>query len=400
MPRPKALLLENIHADAAQSLARAGFAVTCRPDAAAGDELRRLLRDVAVLGVRSRTPVSRAALEEAGGLLAVGCFCVGTDNIDLQACLDRGGAVFNAPYSNTRSVAELVIGEIIMLLRGVCDKSRRLHAGVWDKTSAAAREIRGKTLGIIGYGNIGGQVGLLAESLGMRVVYHDVVEKLSLGCAERAASASALLREADVVTIHVDNSPANAGLIGPSQLNLMKEGALLLNLSRGRIVDLAALAAALRRGHLGGAAVDVFPAEPAGNGAGFRSPLQGLPNVILTPHIGGSTAEAQKGIASYVADKLIDYMRSGDTRGSVNLPRVRLPAPRRCRRLLHIHRNVPGVLSQINRTLAAHGINVTGQYLETNARVGYAATDSARGFRRDVLGALERIPETIRLRVL
>jgi D-3-phosphoglycerate dehydrogenase len=400
MARQRAVLLENIHPDAARNLAAAGFAVTELSAAASPRDLPKLIKGATLLGVRSRTAVTRRLLQGAPNLLAVGCFCVGTDNVDLEACTDQGVAVFNAPYSNTRSVAELAVGEIVMLLRGVFDKSAALHQGRWEKSSHGARELRGKKLGIIGYGNIGGQVGILAESLGMKVSYFDVVEKLSLGNAARCPSQTELLRQADAVTVHVSDAPGNVGLIGAAQLRLMKPGAVLLNLSRGRVVDLEALAAALRSRRLGGAAVDVFPQEPAANGRGFRSPLRGLPNVILTPHIGGSTIEAQRNIASYVSEKLADYAGAGDTYYNVNLPQVRLPIMRQSHRVLHIHRNVPGVMSQINTIMASHGINITGQYLETNERVGYAITDIARAYESGLIGALAAIPETIRLRVL
>ena len=400
MNKPRALLLENIHPDAAARLAAAGFAVTRRPGAGSEAQLRRLLPGVTLLGVRSRTQVTAAALEKADCLLAIGSFCVGTDNVDLDAAADRGAAVFNAPYSNTRSVAELVIGEVIMLMRRVCDRSRRLHEGVWDKSSAGSREVRGKTLGIIGYGNIGGQVGILAEALGMRVLYHDLVEKLSLGNARRCASQVELLRQSDVVTVHVDDRARNVGLIGERELATMPVGAMLINASRGKVVDLQALARALRRGRLSGAAVDVFPQEPAADGKGFRSPLQNAPNVILTPHVGGSTLEAQSNIAAYVSDRLSAYLDMGDTFYCVNLPQVHLPVMRDSHRLLHIHRNVPGVMSQISSILAAHGINIAGQYLETNERVGYAITDIAKKYDKCVLQSLADIKETIRLRVL
>lgn len=400
MKKPRALLLENIHPDAAGRLAEAGFAVTCRPGAASEEQLRKFLPGVALLGVRSRTKVTAAALERADGLLAIGSFCVGTDNVDLAAASDRGVAVFNAPFSNTRSVAELVIGETIMLMRRVCDKSRLLHQGVWDKSSSGSREVRGKTLGIIGYGNIGGQVGILAEALGMRVLYYDLLEKLSLGNAYRCGSQAELLRQADVVTVHVDDQPRNVGLLGALDLALMPKGAMLINASRGRVVDLTALARAMKQGRLAGAAVDVFPKEPSADGDGFRSPLQNVPNVILTPHVGGNTAEAQRNIAAYVSDKLNTYLRLGDTFYCVNLPQVQLPVMRTAHRLLHIHRNVPGVMSQINSILAAHGINIAGQYLETNDRVGYAITDIAKKYDQCVIKPLESIKETIRLRVL
>ena len=400
MGKPKALLLENIHPDAAAALARAGFSVSSRPGAASEGELRRLLGGVALLGVRSRTRVTRASLARAKDLLAVGAFCVGTGNVDLGAAADLGVAVFNAPYSNTRSVAELVVGEVVMLMRGIFDKSRRLHEGLWEKSGGGAHEVRGKRLGIIGYGNIGGQAGLLAEALGMKVVFYDLVEKLALGNAHRCSSQAELLRQADVVTLHVDERPRNEGLIGEKELRALRRGALLINASRGRVVDLKALARALRRGRLAGAAVDVFPEEPAADGRGFVSPLQGLPNVILTPHVGGSTVEAQRNIAAYVSEKLAGYARMGDTFYSVNLPQVQLPVLRKCHRLLHIHRNVPGVMSQINTILASHGINITGQYLETDDRIGYAITDIARTYDRGVIKSLEGIGETVRLRVL
>lgn len=400
MEKPQALLLEGVHPDAAAHLQKKGFAVACRPGAPSEAQLRRLLKGVSLLGVRSRTVLSRVALREADALLAVGAFCVGTDNLDLDAATDRGVAVFNAPYSNTRSVAELVVGEVIMLLRRVFDKSRLLHEGVWDKSSGGAHEVRGKTLGIIGYGNIGGQAGLLAEAMGMRVIYFDLLEKLSLGNARRCSSLGEVLRQADVVTLHVDDRPENQNLIGERELRHMKKGAALINASRGRVVDIQALARALRRGFLGGAGADVFPSEPAANGRGFDSPLRGLANVILTPHVGGSTQEAQRNIAAYVCEKLVNYVRMGDSFYSVNFPQVQLPVMRRSHRVLHIHRNVPGVMSQINTVLASHGINITGQYLETNERIGYAITDIGREYDKGVLKSLEGISETIRLRVL
>ncbi len=397
--KPRALLLENIHPDAADRLAEAGFAVTCRPGAASEAQLRKLLPGVALLGVRSRTKVTAAALERADCLLAIGSFCVGTGNVDLSAASDRGVAVFNAPYSNTRSVAELVIGEIIMLMRRVCDKSRLLHRGVWDKSSSGAREVRGKTLGIIGYGNIGGQVGILAEALGMRVLYYDLLEKLSLGNAYRCGSQAepAPLRRGDRAC---GRPAAQCGASGARDLAMMPEGAMLINASRGGVVDLPALARALKQGRLAGAAIDVFPQEPSSDGEGFRSPLQNAPNVILTPHVGGSTAEAQRNIAAYVSDKLRSYLHLGDTFYCVNLPQVQLPVMRASHRLLHIHRNVPGVMSQINFIMATNDINIAGQYLETNDRIGYAIIDIARKYDRRVIKALESIKETLRLRVL
>jgi D-3-phosphoglycerate dehydrogenase / 2-oxoglutarate reductase len=396
----KVLLLENIHPDAALRLREAGFSIKTRGSALRAAELARELRGVSILGVRSKTAVTREALKAADSLLALGSFCVGTDNVDLPACTDLGIASFNAPYSNTRSVAELTIGEIIMLLRGAFEKSRRLHAGFWEKSSPAAREVRGKRLGIIGYGNIGGQVGILAESLGMEVHYYDVLEKLSMGNARRCRSMMEVLEKADAVTIHVDDNPRNARLIGEEQFKTMKPGAVFLNLSRGRVVDLKALGRHLKEGRLGGAAVDVFPKEPSASGDRFHSGLEGLPNVILTPHIGGSTQEAQRNIASYVSEKLIRYVRAGDSLYSVNFPQVQLPILKNQHRLLHVHRNVPGVMSQINTILASNGINITGQYLETNDRIGYAITDISKRYAPDVIEELRGVRATIRLRAL
>ncbi len=397
----KALLLENIHADAAVQLRDEGFLVETLPHALSEDDLAEKLRqDVVLLGVRSRTQVTRQALRSCPSLLAVGSFCIGTDNVDVDACLDRGIAAFNAPYSNTRSVAELIIGEIIMLLRGVFDKSRALHEGVWLKSSDRSREIRGKRLGIVGYGNIGSQVGSLAEALGMEVWYYDIREKLSLGNAKRCRSMREVLRKADVITVHVDDAPKNAGLFGDAEFRAMRPEALFLNASRGSVADLAALAKHLKSGKLAGAAVDVFPKEPKRNGEKFVSPLTGLDNVLLTPHIGGSTQEAQRTIAAYVSDKLSSYFKTGDTFYSVNFPQVHLPILKDSHRLLHIHRNVPGVMSQIDSILASEGINISGQYLETNRRIGYAITDIGKKYDAGVLKALEAIPETIRLRLL
>lgn len=399
-PTLNALLLENIHPDAALRLKEAGFSVRSLDRALGPSELGQALQGVSVLGIRSKTRLTREVLREAPDLLAVGAFCVGTENADLAACTDAGVAAFNAPYSNTRSVAELAIGEVIMLLRGAFEKSLRLHEGVWDKSSSGAREVRGKKLGILGYGNIGSQVGLLAEGLGMEVLYFDLLEKLSMGNARRCRSMAEVLKAADAVTVHVDDRPRNAGLLGEKELGFLKPGAVLLNLSRGKVVDLKALAKALRSGRLAGAAVDVFPEEPSSNKDPFRSPLQKLPNVILTPHIGGSTLEAQRNIAAYVSDKLAQYARAGDTFYSLNFPQVQLPVLRGQHRLLHVHRNVPGVMSQINTILASNGINITGQYLETNERIGYAITDIARRYAPDVLDELRGVRATIRLRVL
>ncbi|MFH2203864.1 MAG: phosphoglycerate dehydrogenase [Elusimicrobiota bacterium] len=396
----RALLLENIHPFAEKRLKEAGFSASTLSGALSEKKLRASLKGISLLGVRSRTALTADILKEADSLLAVGCFCVGTKNVDLEAAAASGIAVFNAPYSSTRSVAELVIGEIIMLFRRIFEKSKAVHAGIWDKSAQGAHEIRGKRLGIIGFGNIGGQVSLLAEALGMEVYYYDILEKLNLGNARRCRSMRELLRKADVVSLHVDDSPQNVGLIGDRELKVMRSGSFLLNMSRGKVVDLAALARHLRNGRLAGAAVDVYPQEPKSGQQRFRSNLQGLPNVILTPHIGGSTLEAQKEIAAYVADNLGKYVRTGDTYYNVNLPPVSLPVRKKAHRLLHIHRNVPGVMSQVTTLLASHGINIVGQYLKTTDNVGYVITDIVKKSDSDVVAALRAVRETIRLRVI
>ena len=396
----KALLLENIHPLAGERLRDAGLQVEALPKSLSKDDFALRLRGISVLGIRSKTRVTAELLKSFGDVLAVGCFCVGTDNVDLEACGDAGVAVFNAPYSNTLSVAELVIGEIIMLLRCAFAKSTLMHEGIWDKSSDGSREVRGKRLGIIGYGNIGAQVGILAEALGMEVRYYDIMEKLSMGNAKRCRSQRELLRSCDVVTVHVDDRPRNAGLLGAREFRCMRPGSVLINASLGRIADLKALAESLRSGRLSGAAVDVFPEEPESGKAEFHSSLRGLRNVILTPHIGGSTQEAQREIGSYVSDKLSQYLKTGDTFYSVNFPQVSLPVLKGQHRLLHAHKNVPGVMSQINSIMAANGINITGQYLETKGRIGYAITDIEAKYDAKVLDSLRQIRETIRLRVL
>ncbi len=396
----RALLLENIHPDGAAALERAGYAVESLDRALAGEELARRLEGVQLLGIRSKTQVSAQHLREADSLLAVGAFCIGTDQIDLAAATDEGVAVFNAPYSNTRSVVELALAEIIALTRGMVQKNALMHQGVWDKSAAGAHEVRGRSLGIIGYGNIGAQLSVLAEALGMVVYFYDTVDKLALGNARRCGSLAELLAVADVVTLHVDGRPGNAGLFGEPQFAAMKPGALFLNLSRGFVIDTAALREHLVAGHLGGAAVDVFPVEPASRGEEFRSELRGLPNVVLTPHIGGSTLEAQQDIGRFVAGKLVDFGTDGSTVLSVNLPPLSLPEHEGTHRLAHLHRNVPGVLAAINSVLAAHGVNVEGQLLGTRGESGYVLTDVGVDYADEVLDQLRALPETVRLRVL
>ena len=398
--RIRILLLENIHPAAVERLEQAGYSVESRKGALDEDALVEAVRSVHVLGVRSKTQVSARVLEAADRLMAVAAFCIGTNQIDLDAAAGRGVAVFNAPYSNTRSVVELAVGLTIALLRDLADKSAAMHRGQWNKSATGSRELRGKTLGIIGYGAIGSQLSVLAEGLGMRVIFHDLTERLALGNARRMGSLDALLAESDVVSLHVDGRTENTALIGAAQLSRMKQGALLLNLSRGHVVDVGALAQALGSGRIGGAAVDVFPEEPATNSDPFDSPLRGLPNVILTPHIGGSTEEAQEAIGAFAAERLLAYLNRGDTTFCVNLPNVQLTEVDGAHRILHIHRNQPGVLAELNRALAAAGLNILGQHLKTDERTGYVITDVDRDYDPEALHGLRTVAGTLRFRTL
>lgn len=394
------LLLEAVHPDAVAALKCEGFSVQSLSDALDEDELVDRVKDVQVLGVRSKTRVTARVLEAAERLLAVGAFCIGTEQIALPAASQRGVAVFNAPYSNTRSVVELALGEMIMLLRRAFDSSQALHRGAWQKSASGCFEVRGKKLGIVGYGNIGAQLSVVAEALGLEVHYHDIVERLALGNARRASSLKDLLSKVDIVSMHVDGRRENANLIGDREFSWMRKGAIFLNLARGQVVDTDALARALRAGRIAGAAVDVFPSEPKSNKEPFSSPLQGVPNVILTPHVGGSTLEAQQNIGAYVASRLIDYVNTGNTFGSVNFPQIQLPSLRGAHRLLHVHRNVPGILAKINGVCASHRINILGQYLKTTEEIGYVIIDVNRRYDERVISELRQIPETIRFRVL
>ena len=398
--RMKILLLENIHPLAVQRLREEGYSVETLKGALDEEALIERIKGVHVLGVRSKTNVSARVLEAADKLMAVAAFCIGTNQIDLEAAADRGVAAFNAPYSNTRSVVELAIGLTVTLMRDVVDKSAAMHRGAWNKSATGSRELRGKTLGIVGYGAIGSQLSVLAEALGMRVVFHDVVERLALGNARRLRSLDALLAEADVVSLHVDGRQSNTNLMGPQQFARMKPGALLLNLSRGHVVDIGALAQALGSGRVAGAAVDVFPEEPRTNDDPFDSPLMGLKNVILTPHIGGSTEEAQEAIADFAAERVLGYLNRGDTTFSVNLPNVQLAEVTGGHRLLHIHRNQAGVLAAINRVLADAGLNILAQHLKTDERTGYVIADVDRDYDRALLADLKAIPGTLRFRIL
>jgi D-3-phosphoglycerate dehydrogenase len=398
------LLLEGVHPSAAERLAADGYSqVVVRDKALPHGQLAEALAGVHMLGIRSRTQLTAEVLQAAERLMAIGCFCIGTNQVDLGTARRRGIPVFNAPFSNTRSVAELVLAEIVFLLRGIPHKNAAAHRGEWIKSAAGSREARGKTLGIVGYGHIGTQVGLLAEALGMQVLYHDIVTKLALGNAQAVRSLDDLLARADVVTLHVPETPQTRWMIGPPQLARLKPGAALVNASRGTVVDIDALAAALRSGHLAGAALDVFPVEPEANGEPFVSPLCDLDNVILTPHIGGSTAEAQQNIGIEVAEKLLLYSNNGSTLAAVNFPEVSLPPHEGKHRLLHIHKNQPGMLSAVNDVFSRHRVNVAAQHLQTDAEIGYVVIDVDPGegnHTRGLQGELAAIPGTIRTRLL
>lgn len=399
----KILLLEGIHPSAVETFRADGYTnIDCHPKSLSERQLAKAAANAYFIGIRSATQLPRAFFEHAARLIGVGCFCIGTNQVDLAAAEERGIPVFNAPFSNTRSVAELVLAEIVFLMRGIPQRNAAAHRGSWLKTAEGSHEVRGKCLGIVGYGHIGTQAGLLAEALGMQVLFHDIESQLALGNAKPAASLDALLSAADVVTLHVPETPGTHLMIGASQLARMKPGARLINASRGTVVDIDALARALGSGHLAGAAVDVFPSEPKG-GAEFVSPLRGLDNVLLTPHIGGSTAEAQQNIGLEVASKIVKYSNNGSTLGAVNFPEVSLPEHPGKNRLLHIHRNQPGVLSSVNSVFSEKRINIAAQYLQTDARVGYVVIDIETGARAETTllkRKLDQIPGTIRTRIL
>jgi D-3-phosphoglycerate dehydrogenase / 2-oxoglutarate reductase len=398
--RRRALLLENIHPGAARLLEEAGFEVETTRGALGEDELAKQIGGVDLLGIRSRTQVNERLLDASGGLLAIGAFCIGTNQIDLAAAERRGVAVFNAPFSNTRSVVELVIAEIIALTRRLGEKNGEMHAGRWSKSATGSHEVRGRRLGIVGYGNIGSQLSVIAEALGMSVAYYDTADRLALGNARTLGSLDELLSWADVVTLHVDGRPDNRGLFGETEFSRMRPGSLFLNLSRGFVVDHGSLRSHIESGHIAGAAIDVFAEEPAGDDESFVSRLQGMRNVILTPHIGGSTEEAQIDIGEFVAKKLAEYVRSGTTALSVNLPNVELPTRAGSHGLVHIHRNTPGVLAAINAIFAEHRVNIEGQALGTRGETGYVITDIASDYTDDMIDRLSHMDETIRLRVL
>lgn len=396
-----ALLLENPDALADEIFLENGIEVIRVSSGMDEDELIDALQGVQILGIRSHTQVTRRVLEACPELLAVGAFCIGTNQIDKEAAAEHGVAVFNAPYSNTRSVVELAIAEIIMMGRRLMDRTNSLHDGVWNKSATHSHEVRGRTLGIVGYGSIGSQLSVLAEALGMKVIFYDIAERLALGNAQRMETLDDLLREADVVSLHVSGEPANTNLFGDREFALMRPRSLFINLSRGFIVDIEALKEHLLTGHIAGAAVDVFPTEPKANGDLFESPLRGIDNVILTPHIGGSTIEAQQNIGKFVSGKLVEYLNTGRTGMSVNLPNLQLPVSSNAKhRLALVHQNIPGVMAEVNHSLAEHDVNVVGQALKTDGEIGYAVTDIAGDLPREILDELANRETTIRLRYL
>ena len=395
------LFLENISDRAVEKFKDNGYVnITKLSKALSEDELIEAIKDVHLLGIRSKTQITSNVLAAAEKLMAIGCFCIGVNQVDLNEATHKGIVVFNAPYSNTRSVAELVIGLAIMLIRRIPDKNKAAHEGVWMKDAKGSYELRGKTLGIIGYGNIGAQVSVLAEAFGMKVKFYDIETKLPLGNAASCKTIKELLSEADIISLHVPETEQTKNLINKDNLPYCKKNALLINYARGEVVDLEALAEALKTGNLGGAAIDVFPVEPEKNGQQFSTPLQGLSNVILTPHIGGSTEEAQQNIGDDVSIKLFNYLESGVTNGSHTVPAIGLPLVDRAHRILHIHNNVPGVLSAINKTLADNHINIIGQYLKTNEEIGYVVLDVDKALSSQAVDLLRQVKETIKVRML
>lgn len=398
--RISVLLLENIHPRAVEIFKAEGYKIETVSGAMDEAELAERIKDVSILGIRSKTQVTRKVLENANKLMAVGAFCIGTNQIDLTACQEKGIAVFNAPYSNTRSVVELAIGEIIMLIRNIVDKSNKMHQGIWDKSAKNSFEIRNKKLGLVGYGNIGAQLSVVAEALGMEVYYYDVVERLPLGNVKKCRTLHELLGKVDIVSLHVDGRASNKNLIGEKEFAAMKDGVIFLNLSRGHVVDIQALVASIKSQKVWGASIDVFPYEPKTNNEEFINELRGLPNVILTPHIGGSTEEAQENIAQFVPGKMIEFVNKGNTFMSVNFPNLQLPELHEAHRLIHIHENYPGIIAQINSILATYGINILGQYLKTNEKIGYVITDIDKAYSKDVIKELKEIKHTIKFRML
>lgn len=398
--RIKVLILENIHSEAQAIFEEEGYQVEIIGRALSEDELCEKIRDVSIIGIRSKTQITAKVLENANRLMLIGAFCIGTNQIDLDACLEKGIVVFNAPYSNTRSVVELAIGQMIMLIRNIPDVSRKMHEKQWNKSAKNSNEIRGRNLGIVGYGNIGAQLSVLAEALGLKVYFYDTIERLALGNATQCKSLKELLNTADIVSLHVDGRPENKNLIGREEFAEMRDGVIFMNLSRGFVVDLGALKEAINSGKVRGASIDVFPVEPKKNQSEFEHPLQGSPNLILTPHIGGSTQEAQENIANFVPGRIINYINKGDTYGSVNFPNLQLPSQKNAHRLIHVHQNVSGILAKINQVLAQNEVNILGQYLKTNEQVGYVITDIDKAYDKKLIKDLKNVPNTIKFRVL
>ncbi len=395
------LFLENISDKAVSHFREAGYAsVKKMTKALPEEELIKEIRDIHLLGIRSKTQITQNVLDAAKKLQAIGCFCIGVNQVDLKSATNHGVVVFNAPYSNTRSVAELVIGASVMLIRRIPDKSRGAHAGEWLKEAKGSFELRGKTMGIIGYGNIGTQVSVLAEALGMKVIFYDIITKLPLGNAESRKSIDEVVGESDIITLHVPDTAQTRGMISRNMLRKFKKGSILLNYARGEVVDLDALAEAIKEGRLSGAGIDVFPWEPEKNGDRFTTPLQGLPNVLLTPHIGGSTEEAQENIGEDVSEKLFQYLEMGITLGSHTIPELSLPQQTGTHRILHIHKNVPGVLSEINTELSKHNINILAQYLKTNDDIGYVVLDVDKKISTQALQLLKEVKQTLKARIL
>jgi len=396
----KVLLLENIHQKAVDLFQNEGYQIEKIDKALDEEKLIEKIKDVNILGIRSRTNITRKILNQAKKLWVIGAFCIGTNQIDLDYATEKGICVFNDPYSNSRSVVELVIGQIIVLYRRIIEKNQKLHQGIWDKSSKNCYEIRGKKLGIIGYGNIGSQLSVLAENLGMEVYFYDIIDKLPLGKAKKCQTLTELLKKVDIISIHVDGRETNRNLIGEKEFQSMKDEVIFLNLSRGYVVDINALVKYIKNGKIKGAALDVFPEEPKNNKEKFISPLQNLENVILTPHIGGSTQEAQENIAQFVAKKIISYINGGDTLLSVNFPQIKLPTQKNFYRFIHIHQNIPGVLAQINSILSQNNINIEGQYLKTNEKIGYVITDINKNYFKKIEDNLKKVKGTIKFRIL
>ena len=397
----KVLFLENISDAAVQYFKIQGYTdVKKISGALSEEELIKVIKDVHILGIRSKTFISKKVVDSAKKLQAIGCFCIGTNQVDMKACKQKGIAVFNAPYSNTRSVAELVIGSSIMLIRKIIDKNNAAHKGIWNKDAKGSFELRGKTLGLIGYGNIGTQTSIMAEAMGMKVKFYDIETKLPLGSAQAVKSIKELVSSADIVSLHVPETSATKNLINKDVLKQFKQGSILINYARGEVVDLDALAAALKSKHISGAAIDVYPWEPEKNGDTFETPLQGLSNVILTPHIGGSTEEAQENIGEDVSIKLYQYLERGVSNGSLSIPTISLPPVDGAHRILHIHNIVPGVLSAINTVMSKNKINIVGQYLKTNDEIGYVVLDVDSKLSKTALALLKEVKETIRVRLL